>query len=89
MDVPHVFADERLHRLAVQSFNFDTVIVEMIYCDRVVQFDMPVSSVKYVPPSEMFERYWKKAFAAIHVPIEADVGETDASALSSSSQPNV
>jgi hypothetical protein len=85
-----IIADGRLHRLAAQSFNTDKIIIEMLYCDRVVTFDIPFMEAKYVAPSELFRRYFVKAFAAINVPIEGEeIGETHASALSSSSQPNV
>ena len=76
-------SDHRLADLAAKSHNEDTILVEMVYCNKYVQFDMPFMQVKYLPIEEIVRRYFEHAFAAIDVPI-ADLGETHPSVVSSS-----
>ncbi len=76
-------ADRRLADLAVRSHNEDTILVEMVYCKKYVQFDIPFMQAKYLPVEDIVRRYFEKAFAAIDVPL-ADLGETHPSVVSSS-----
>jgi allophanate hydrolase subunit 1 len=80
--------DDRLARLAAVSENEDVVIVEVVYHGRYCQFDMRAAELKYLTMPEIIDRYFSKAFAAVQVQV-GELGETDALALSSSSQPNV
>lgn len=81
--------DERLQKLAAQSHDQDTLIVEFVYHGRYCQFDIPASEVKYLPADEIVRRYFSKGFAAVQMPCAESIGETHAPALSSSSQTNV
>jgi hypothetical protein len=80
--------DDRLARLAAVSENEDVVIVEVVYHGRYCQFDMRAAELKYLPMRDIIERYFTKAFAAVQVQV-GELGETDAVALSSSSETNV
>ena len=80
--------DDRLRQLAAVSENEDVVIVEVVYHSRYCQFDMRAAELKFLSMPEIIERYFQKAFAAVQVPV-GELEETHASALSSSSPPNV
>jgi phosphoribosylaminoimidazole-succinocarboxamide synthase len=81
-------ANEHLAAVAAESMANDTVIIEVVYQQQWIKFDIPVMQLKYLPIEEITRRYLVGAFAAVKAPT-AEVGETHAPALSSSSQPNV
>jgi hypothetical protein len=81
--------DERLTQLASRSHDEDTLIVEFVYHGRYCQFDVPAQEMKYLPMDEIIGRYFAKGFAAVQMPCAEEIGETHASALSSSSETNV
>lgn len=80
--------DPRLATLAAQSHDQDVLLVELVYHQHVVQFDISAQELKYLPMSEIIDRYFSKAFADVHV-VTAEHGETHAPALTSSSVTNV
>lgn len=74
--------DERLQRLAAQSQHEDTLMVELVYHDRYVQFDISAAELKYLPMTEIIDRYFSKAFADVQVTI----GEADPARLAAAAE---
>ena len=61
--------DERLQRLAAQSEHDDALIVELVYHDKFVQFDISAMELKYLSMADIIDRYFAKAFADVQVTI--------------------
>ncbi len=74
-----------LPQLAAQSADEDTLIVELVYHDRYVQFDISAMELKYLPMAEIIARHFSKAFAAVQV----TVGEEDPARLAAASETTV
>lgn len=58
----------RLKRLAGQSADQDALLVEMVFHDRYVQFDISAMELQHVPIEELWRRHIAPALTAVHVP---------------------
>lgn len=74
--------DARLSRLAATSAHEDTLLVELVYHDKFVQFDISAMELKYLPLAEVIHRYFEQAFADVQVTI----GEPEPARLAASSE---
>ena len=59
--------DDRLATLAAISTDQDAVIIEVVYRNRVVQFDIHAMELKHLPMTEIIDRYFRQAFADVQV----------------------
>ncbi len=70
------FARERLSVLSAQSERDDVVLIEVLYRDKWVQFDVSAMEAKYLSADELVQRYLKKAFDAVSLPREDAVSSS-------------
>lgn len=69
------FVQQRLAQLSAQSERDDVVLIEVLYRDKWVQFDISAMEAKYLSPEELMKRFFAKALAAVSLPRE-DAGSS-------------
>ena len=57
----------RLSRLAAQSERDDTVLIEVLYRNRWVRFDVSVMEIQYLSDADLIKRYLMPALEAVHL----------------------
>ena len=77
---------DRLARLSAQSDRDDVAIVEIIYKDRFVRFDISTMQAHHLTAAQLVARCFVEAFEAVHLETQvaessADVGQSSVSTL--------